>query len=142
MELTLLGNLISPGQSIAFKAGTNLKLGRGWSGPEPDFCWTDGVFSEVRFMREGSTGAMSLVIDCSPKIRGEAGAQVLIFSNGKIAVAEVMFDRMQIAVPIHRNETTIDLLIWVPGATTYGNPRGNPPDYRCLGLCVHSIKLE
>lgn len=142
MELTLIGNPIKQGQPVAFKAGTDLKLGRGWSGPEPDFCWTDGVFSEVRFMREDDAGASTLLIDCNPKIRSEQGTQVLIFSNGKLAVAQIMFERMQLAIPVARGEVTIDLLIWVPGATSYASPRGNPPDYRCLGVCVHSVRLE
>jgi len=143
MELTLIGNLLRPGERLDFGAGrSDLNLGPGWSSPEPDFCWTDNIVAQLRLMLPPTSSPLVIAIDCEPKIRNNERTHVLFALNGRIVRAEQMQERCDIHLTIEPNTTTVNLAFIVPSAITPANLLATPPDYRTLGLRVHSVRLE
>jgi len=58
-------------------------LGRGWSGPEPSFRWTEGEIAELGFKYSGK-GPISVALRLSPFVANEHAMQALrVNVNGK-----------------------------------------------------------
>jgi hypothetical protein len=143
MELTLIGNMLRPGERLEFGAGrSDLNLGPGWSDPEPDFCWTDSIVAQLRLMLPPTSMPPVITIDCEPKVRNDEPTPVLFALNGRIMLTEEMIGRQDIQLAVDPNTTTANLAFIVPSAITPANLLATPPDYRTLGLRVFSVRLE
>lgn len=148
MRTSQLSNSLVPGKPLFFrKDGDLFSLGRGWSDPELDFCWTDGHFAEISFISDVDFSAgYSISVKCAPyRSHTVTGQQVLFFMNGILVAGEYLSlaTEIKFAVPRHiESGGALRMLLHIPTAASphSGNPAST--DSRLLGVQVFSIMLS